>query len=412
MILRQTWSIPIALLVCCAARAEYTETLSPDGPVVNCAEHGLVDDEGRSDQSDAVWTAVHQIAKTGGRLIISKGTYSFTEVEIPSNVHVFVEKGTVLKPVKRGENAKPVFTMGTRGPAQNVSIRGLGGRFSFSLEDFTKDSKVRCIAAGDVNNFLISDVDVHDVFSVWSSIIFSSPRTTKKTGFVGPTGGTIKDCSIFNASIGYGLVQAHAAKSVHFENLYALGGVAMRLECGVRPKNPLQKNGLFDITGKNIRCENGYVALLLGPHSTECGVVTVDGIETTSCEFAVKNVGGFISSRKQHEGDKPGTFAPGSIVRNVRAINGDNAQRSPLHVRYTPTQRLKEIRDADDGNVRGPSITAVLDQAENYKVIFENVEAIGFDGVAPIIDRDAAYSSELKDEIVKRIRAGQPLGGE
>ena len=41
------------------------------------------------------------------------------------------------------------------------------------------------------------------------------------------TNGTIRNCRIFNANPGYGLVQCHGAQSLHFEDIYAKGGVAL-----------------------------------------------------------------------------------------------------------------------------------------------------------------------------------------
>lgn len=392
-------AVLFVMFIAVDAQAEYTETMDPKGLTRNVKDYGLVDDQGRTDQSSTMQKAVDEVAEQdGGRLILPKGTYSFTEVALKSNVHLLIEKGTVLKPVKSKStgDGKWLFAVGRDGPVENVSIRGLGGRFSASLEEFTNTCRIRVIALGDVNNFLISDMDVHDCFTVFSSIILTSPDS-EKTGFVGPMNGTIKDCSTFNADNGYGLVQSHAAKSVLYDNLYALGGVAMRLECGVRPKNPEQKGGLFDITGRNIKCKDGYTALLLSPHSTHCGVATVDGVEATGCEFAVKITGGFISKRKKREGDEPGSFATGTTARNVRAVFGKNAQLSAKHLPYLPKEmRAHVVPHEDLKMLRGPSITAVLDHS-NYDVEIENVETEGYKGIKPIMTReDALKDAEIK----------------
>jgi len=287
--------------------------------------------------------------KGGGRVIIPKGNYAFANVEIRSNTHLLVEEGAVIKPFmpSNPDAGVCVFLIGSgKNAARNVSIRGLSGRFTIDFRGAAYTCRIRAIIVGDVVNFLLSDINIQDCHSIFSAITLSASEAEKR-GFVGATDGTIKDCSIFNASIGYGLVQAHMAKRVLFENLYALGGVTMRLECGVRPTSPEQLGGLFDLEGRNIKCENGYVALLLGPHSTHCGVVKVDGIEAISCEFAVKFTGGFVSKNPNKvargEGPEPGTFAKGTTVKNIRAVFGMDAQRSPKHLPYTPVELREHV---------------------------------------------------------------------
>lgn len=385
------------------AKAAYTETMNPQGLTSTMKDYGLMDDNGKTDQAAKLQKAIDDVAeKGGGRLIISKGTYGFTEVTLKSNVHLLIEKDAVLKPIKSISSKKSVdiFSIGQDGPVENVSIRGLGGRFTVDLREYTPTEKVRAIGCGDVTNFLISDMDVQDNFTIFSSIILAPPDTNKK-GFVGATNGTIRECSTFHANVGYGLVQIHAAKAVLFENLYSLGGVTMRVECGVRPKNPEQIGGVFDLVGKNIKCENGYLALLLGPHSTPCGVVQVDGIEAISCEFAVKFSSGFVSKKpkKNREGPERGTFAQGTSVKNVHAVFGLNAQRTLKHLPYTPVELRKEVVQDRPNSLKGPAVTAIFDQA-NYKVRVENVTTEGFKYIKPIItEEDAFKDAEIKNEL-------------
>lgn len=392
------------------AWAAYTETMDMDGPSLNCRNRGLRHDGAETDQAGVLQAAVDELAaKGGGRLIIPNGTYAFTPVEIRSNVHVLIEKDTVIMPFLTDppHAGRGVFTIGRgSGHADNVSIRGLGGRFTVDFRrDYNHASRVRAIIVGDVTNFLISDLNVQDCYTIFSAITISAPQTDRK-GFVGAIDGTIRDCSIYHASNGYGLVQAHSAKSVLFENLYALGGVAMRLECGVRPDNPQQLGGVFDVLGRNVRCENGYVALLLGPHSTHCGVVRVDGIEAISCEFAVKLTGGFVSrnpKKAPKEGPEPGTFAKGTSIRNIRAVFGMDAQLSPKHLPYLPANLRRHVVNDYPKFLRGPSITGVLNHA-NYEVQIENLETEGFGEVRPLLTRDDALVDEETRALTRKYR--------
>ena len=51
-------------------------------------------------------------------------------------------------------------------------------------------------------------------------------------------------------------------------------GVTFRLETGAGGHN----GGVHDITAKNLYCENGSTAVLLGPHKAQNGVVKIDGV--------------------------------------------------------------------------------------------------------------------------------------
>ena len=377
--------------------AEYLETMDPDGLTKNLkSDYGLVNDNAKANQSEILQKAIDDLAAAGGgRLIVSKGTYRFAKVYLKSNIHLLIEKDTVIKPYWPQGERTVVFVLDAERPSkttpeqekefiENVSIRGLGGRFiiDYSDRERKEDESIRGVICRMVRNFLICDLDIKDNFTSHCGLTLTPTGSADKDApnweVSRATDGTIRNCRIFNASPGYGLVQLHGAQSVHFENIYAKGGVALRLETGaVGPQT-----GVYDITAKNVICENGRCAVMFGPHSAVNGVVKVDGVVAKSCTYAVTiGKGGVKEAQLRIEPDATdGIFAEGSYVKNIHAIFGKHAQ--------TKTHAMLEIPEEyyDDLNLRwfnkffeGPSIGAVKDGTNgHYKVIIENVSLEGF----------------------------------
>ena len=82
------------------AEGAYVETMDPNGLTMNLkADFGLVDDQAESNQSERLQKAIDEVsAKGGGRLIVPKGVYRFGGINLKSNVHLLIEKDTVIKP--------------------------------------------------------------------------------------------------------------------------------------------------------------------------------------------------------------------------------------------------------------------------------------------------------------------------
>lgn len=379
--------------------AGYTETMNPNGLTRNLqTDFGLVDDYAKSNQSAILQKAIDDLsAKGGGRLILPKGTYRFAMVYLKSNVHLLIEKDTVIKPYWPKGTKTVVFLLDVETPSnkkeakgkereyiQNVSIRGLGGRFvvDYSDREREEDEGIRAVLCRMVRNFLISDLDVKDNFTVYCGVTMSPTRSKTKSvkdwEVSRATDGTMRNCRIFNASPGYGLVQLHGAQSVHFEDLYAKGGVTLRLETGALGGH----TAVFDITGKNIVCENGRCAVMLGPHSAVNGFVHVDGVTAKSCAYAVTiGLGGVKKQELARNPDaKDGRFADGSSIKNVHAIFGRDAQIKTHAILEIPEEYLDDLRLRKISKFfDGPSIGAVKDSTEGaYHVIVENVTLDGF----------------------------------
>lgn len=115
----------IAIACATTANAEYKETMVPSGPTTNVGtDYGLVDDNAKTNQSDVPQKAIDDVAASGGgRLVIPKGTYRFAKILLKSNVHLLIEKDTVIKPYWPEGEKTVVFNLDAeRGDARrNIS---------------------------------------------------------------------------------------------------------------------------------------------------------------------------------------------------------------------------------------------------------------------------------------------------
>ena len=152
------------------------------------------------------------------------------------------------------------FALGGGGERiSNVSIRSKGGRARVEFPVIPETDKAIFVICFGVEDFLISDCEIHDTMTT-TPLIGLGPDF-KAGPFAMPTDGTIRNLTAYNCQYGYGLIQAGAARSVHFENLHGVGGVTLRLETGPKEMNEPQWGGVCDIIAKNISCTDGHAAV-------------------------------------------------------------------------------------------------------------------------------------------------------
>ena len=402
--MKQTFksALMMTVLATCATtvQAKYVETMAPNGLSRNLkTDYGLVDDNAEANQSEIFQKAIDDLArKGGGRLVVHRGTYRLAGVRLKSNIHLLIEKGTVIKPywpprtktvvflldAERPANKKKITEQQERTYIENVSIRGLGGRFTIDYSDreCAKGEGIRGVLCKMVTNFLIENMDVKDNFTTYCGITLTPTNTrvkeVKTWAVSRATDGTIRNCRIFNASPGYGLVQLHGAQSIHFEDIYAKGGVALRFETGAVGLH----TAVYDITAKNVTCEHGRCAVMLGPHSALNGVAQVDGVVAKSCAYAVTiGKGGVKEAQLKIEPDaKDGIFAEGSHIKNIHAVFGKTAQVKTHAMMAIPEEYYNDLKLRWFNKFfEGPSIGAVKDSTEgHYHVRIENVTMEGF----------------------------------
>ncbi|VGO18545.1 glycoside hydrolase family protein [Pontiella sulfatireligans] len=420
----------ILVFFACIANSDaaYTEVMKTDGPEKNLkTDYHLVDDNAEVDQSDKLQKAIDEMSeKGGGRLIIPKGTYQFFGVAMKSNVHILLEQGTVIRPslIKAGKVCVLTF-VSDEGPerfVENVSIRGLNGRYTIDFSQGGSLCGARFIRCERVRNFLIADADIRDSQTGYSAMNFCPSKVNGANTWevFRPTNGTVRDCSLFNSHHGYGLVQFHGAENLLFENLYSRGGITLRFETG----SGGDYAGVFDITGKNIVNENGETAVALYPHAVQNGNVWIDGVTAISSGWAVSAGGGGPPSKKdmaKNPDSKPGRFGDDSYVINVHAIFGKTAQIAKKGACRTPKEYIKDLKvpeDADGQYFEGASIGVVHEGILNdtYQLRIENVTSEGFkynDGIVrgdqgwPEGSARRRFAKELPgyEEIAARSRA-------
>ncbi|MEX0320844.1 MAG: hypothetical protein AB3N63_01715 [Puniceicoccaceae bacterium] len=382
-----------------ALTAAFTETMDPNGLTMNLAEDfGLEDDGAKTNQSAVFQNAIDKVAaKGGGRLFVPKGTYRLSNVRLESNIHLLIEAGTVIKPYWPEGTKAVVFLLDAARPAskgkwteqdemafiENVSIRGVGGFFTIDYSDRerVKGEGIRGILARLVRNFLIENVEVRDNYSVYCGITLTPMQTrhdSSKWPVSRSTDGLVRNCRIFNASPGYGLTQLHGAQSVHFENIYAEGGVTLRLETGAVG----DKTGVYEISARNVVNENGRCAVMMGPHSAFNGVVKIENVKSISSAYAVTigKAGVKEAQLKLYPDATDGIFAEGSYVKNIHAVFGKTSQVKTHAFMAIPEEYHDDLDLVWENKFfRGPSIGAVKDYTEgHYTVQLENISMEGF----------------------------------
>ncbi|CAA6696532.1 MULTISPECIES: hypothetical protein [unclassified Lentimonas] len=395
----RTLTLLIAVLTGCIpmANAKYTETMDPRGLRLNAqSDFGLKDDGALVDQSTVLQAAIDTLAsKGGGRLIVPKGTYSFKGIKLRSNIHLLIEKDTVIKPkwpkgesilvfLVDAERERKSDEKGEQAYIENVSIRGVGGPFIVDYSDYDRakgSGGSRAVLIKMVKNFLIENLDVKDNYTVYCGITLAPMQTkydSSKWEVSRATDGTIRNCRIFQASPGYGLTQLHGALSVHFENLYAEGGVTFRMETGAVG----DKTAIYDITGKNIVNENGRCAVMMGPHSAKNGLVQVEQVKTIGSAFGVMVGSGHVKKKQleKYPDSTSGSFSKGSYVKDIHVVFGMKAQVKGQLIMWIPEQYYADLNLRWENKFfEGPSLGGIRDGSGGTSNIqFKNVTLEGF----------------------------------
>ncbi|WP_139958697.1 hypothetical protein [Flavicella sediminum] len=408
-------SAPIIVLFFSTANAQYTETMNPKGFQVDLKkDYGLINDNAATPQGEKLQKAIDAVSKrkNGGNIFIPKGVYSLSEIQLKSNVHLLIEGGTVLKSgratqmgaqiprgpkgqtrkiidvngkeLKKSEVKTGVFfklssEKGGTDFIENVSIRGINGAFTVDYHNLKSRDRQRVIVASMVKNFLIQDMIVKDNYTVYCGITLAPSnekvKDVKNWEVSRATNGTLRNITHYQASPGYGLVQCHGAQNVYFENLYAEGGVSLRLEVGANNKNV----GVYDLTAQNIINKNGRCAVMLGAHSAKNGIVTIKDVTSISSTFAVKIGKSHVKADAPDQ--TPGYFHNDSSISNVHAIYGKDAQvKGAATPSYPNTAAYYDyFRMFSDAKFfEGPSIGAVEYYPTTFDIKIKNVSMEGF----------------------------------
>ncbi|MFR9667737.1 MAG: hypothetical protein SNF68_07190 [Rikenellaceae bacterium] len=386
------------------------------------------------DQTSKLQAALDDLNKWGGgNLIIPEGEYHMYKLCMRSNVHILVSSKAVLKPYYKGYDWQQNINMiefsysdtskdgqdGCELFVENCSIsclEGEGSMYTVDFSSFYSDVEnnvnlyspmfppsgitydqlidqlyvdadgmcfVRFVRGRMVRNFLIADANIIGNYTTCCGMVFVGSDVdeslTSDWEVVCPTNGVVRDCKFTSASHGYGLCQTHAAREILFEDLWCNGGVTLRLEA-----HNGGHVGLFDIYGHNIYNEYGKAAVLLQPHSTHHGTMTIEGVTSVSSAFGVLIREGFTGSTSS--GTANGTFADDCRINNINITYGVNAQIEEKDVWTYDESEYDTIC-----NVRKATTTTVKNNA--YIYMYEDFNQFEGASYAPVFDdTDGTYT--------------------
>ncbi len=398
------FSLNISLAISLEMPTNFGATIPTKG-VLTCdavKDYG-VEKYTKENQTPKLQKALDDIeSKGGGVLIIPKGEYRFAELYMRSGVHIKVSSDAILKPyyTPKTQNIIMVhFTPAAREIphkfVENCSISCLdeGKQYTVDYSEIAPDKsetlhKVRFVVNRLVRNFTVADAKIMDNFTKFCGIIFVGATTQDVAGVwevTQPERGVIRNCSINNASHGYGLCQLHAGDGLLFENLRARGGVTLRLE-----GHAGQNVGTQNIFGHNLYNEYGKSCVMFQPHVTRHGLVTIDGVKTKSSSFAVLIRNGFIDkvAKQTDPNAEIGNFADGCRVTNIHSIYGREAQTEAKDVWMFEPEELQYIKKVNKKGgavqVEGASSAVVFDDTRGgYNVECTNITFEGFPASHP-----------------------------
>ncbi len=331
----------------------------------------------------------------GGRILLRQGTYSLNGVVLKSNVHLEFEAGTVVVPYASGTGAVNIFEIGssTNAEVQNVSFRGVGGKFFISYPStYTLNS--RSFAVNNVNNLLIRDIHIAENYTKFSAIAFLLPDGANSKSHRAKN-VTATNLSCEKTDYGYSLIQANAGQDMLFTDLISTdAGVTVRVETDLEDNN-IYNIGVDNIVIQNVTNVNGHAVVFMQPHSISNGVVTADGVVAIECGIGVaifKNIGRF-------PGLPDGTFSTNSYIRNISVLYGTNTPMNYAKIKYMPPSlsgQVYETPTSPSSSHRGPSVAAVInllpDQVDvNYSDITHS--GPNLDQYLKIVEEERRYGS-------------------
>lgn len=317
-----------------------------------------------------------------------------------SDVHVIFQSGVTVRPIEGKE--VNVFQFGKPEQIKDASLIGPEDRVRFDFTALPTYTKVRVVGVSDCDNFRIANLTIDDSRTVFSTISLDWDGVRDGVAKIARN-GLIENVTANDAHYGYGAIQAHSGENIVFRNIKSVGGVAVRLETGLKPMNESGIGGLFNILVEDVTSVNGQAALMLQPHTMIHGDVVARNIRADGSEFAVYIANGFVSKERYgpDSSKKAGQFRSINID-GVKAIYRD----APIitryvHLRYYPEELHRMITRVEEGTepgFRGPSIAAGANMlvGDSTVVTIKNVEAIGFKYRPDIITPKDIFEGSIK----------------
>jgi len=360
-----------------------------------------------SSTTSALQNMINSLSNSGGGVLtINAGTYTLEQVHMKTGVHIRVHPGVIFKSVPRNALFRAGFD-NSFANVNNWSFQSTNGqRFTFDFSNLQPTEDIRAFQLGNANNFRIADFVILDNYTKFNGISSGAVGNETTQGSAKfPSFGIIENLDIEKAHYGYGLIQSQVAQNILYRNLSGEGGVTLRFESGfsgladryLTDKSPIINNNY----GRNISCRNGAHAVMLSPHTITQGIVDVRDVSGVSCEAVVSINFGFLSASKGQVdssgnpllGHSSGTFSEETVIANVSATYGVNAQVRAARLRFVPCAlrgyMVLDQKNPDDESYKSPSLAPVyylaledyvsLDSPEGrYKIVLDNVTHTGF----------------------------------
>lgn len=330
----------------------------------------------------------------GGKVTIPAGTFYLDTVLMKSNVHLEIDSGATLVAASEGI----MFRMGLAAKGAdalttitNTSIRGVGGRYTVDGSWIAPSNKFSFVICNNVDNFMVSDFYMIDNYTVFSAIMTS--MATHDDQYFVARNGVMKNCHMINAHFGYGMVQAWAGHNMLYKDLSGVGGITLRCETGLNSlmTAPDYVN-LDNAYGRNISVTNGHGGVMLGAHGRPNGHVDVDGVVAVSTLFAAAVGDGYGSSHEDITTENYG-FSPTTVIRNVHAVYGPDAQLKSKNFKDVPCplKHLISPTAFPHDPIIFPGPAAYVAKTQDPEIEILNVTAEGFDYVSHLVYGDVPY---------------------
>jgi hypothetical protein len=203
--------------------------------------------------------------------------------------------------------------------ANNIHIKGVGGRFTMDLYDAGQEAtgfRYRNVQNFSLRNMTCIQNNDNPTQEAPSSrrpcISFLPTNTTPNGGVYNhPINGVIENAHSVQSPYGWGLTQISGGQHIDFLNISSEGGVALRLE------NFANATPIDDLFADGVTCKNGHNAVHVNPHEfDQHGSYHVQNVVADSCESAVM---------LHNTANQAGSFAP-STISGVTVIPGNQAQ--------------------------------------------------------------------------------------
>ncbi|MBB3696500.1 Ig-like domain-containing protein [Flammeovirga yaeyamensis] len=318
------------------------------------------------DDSPTLQGHINALSKSGGGVItIPEGTWELGEIVLLSDVHLMFDENAIVKPVLSNKTDKSIFIMGFAGASiSNISIRSLSGQFTIDMSEISYDLRVLPFNVKDLENFMIAGCHVIDKRTVHSTV--NCGVSANNGVWAGARLGLVKDITVENAHDGYGAVQVRVGDRLHFKNIISLsGGATLRIETDAHETSgynaPREITRISEISGYNIKCNEGNSAVMIQPWGITNGWFDVEKIEATSCMATVRIDRAFVD----RDADDIGSFDIDSRITDVTSTYGLKAHIKDGNFKSVPCHMRDMMNDTPvEGTggrfFEGPTIAPIL----------------------------------------------------